>query len=129
MVICPDEDQCAGSRDGEPRLGADQGAVGVVVNRCTVVRERGIVRVGQYKSLGGDAVDGSVPAVVVCGTEEPLINSSTYKLLSDVCVSAEYVVERVVPSFEPESVMKLDVGSVAEGGGLTGVMDEERVVG
>ena len=124
-----------GGRDGEPWLEADQGAVRVsllevlVINRRTVVREHGIVRARQYKSLGDDAIDGSMPAVVICETEEPLMNCSTNKLLSDVCISAEYVVEQVVLSFEPELVVELDGGSIAEGGGLTGVVNGERVVG
>ena len=77
-VVCLDEDQRVGGRDSGPWLGADQGAVRVivlkvwVVDRRTIVRECCIVRAGQCRRLGGDAVDGSVPAVVVCGAEGPL---------------------------------------------------------
>ena len=128
-VVCLDEDQgpsgqrrdeCLGPvlRFGVRTLGIGESHAGRL----------GVVHTGNRYDLLDDAIDGTVPTMVVERTEERLIDGPSDKVRREGVV-VEHVVERVRLALHVEFVESLDVGGDFINGRFAGRVDDRVVIG
>ena len=128
-VVGLDEDQGASGQRRDERLGPilrfGVWALGIGESHAGRL---GVVHARNRNDLLDDAVDGTVPTMVVEHTEERLIDGPSDKVRCERVV-VEHVVERVWLALQVEFVESLDVGGDFVHGGFAGRVDDRVVIG
>jgi len=128
-VVGLDEDQGASGHCGDEGLreigGSGVWPVGIYESHSGRL---GVVSTRDQDGLHDLAIDGTVPAVIVGGAEESLINGPADELGGEGVI-VEHMVERVRLSLQPKTVQRFHVVGDAVDGRFAGAVDDAIVVG